>query len=109
VDAGSSGGDPVTGNGELALADGAAYDPATDTWRTIAQGPAHPGFAPIWTGTYMIMFAKGSGVVYDLAHDTWTGCCDERGPLGTPVWTGTEAIVAGGADATSGGAVFSVP
>ena len=33
--AGSTGGAPVTGNGELALSDGAAYDPVTGTWRPI--------------------------------------------------------------------------
>jgi hypothetical protein len=99
----------VTGNGELALADGAAYDPTTDSWRIIAQGPAHPGFVPIWTGTYMVLFAKGSGVVYDPARDSWTGCCDERGPFGTPVWTGSVILVLGGGDPGTGGAAFNTP
>ncbi len=58
--AGSTGGAPVTGNGELALSDGAAYDPVTGTWRAITSGPAHPGFVPLWTGSQMIMIAKGA-------------------------------------------------
>ena len=66
VVAGSTGGEPVTGNGEFAHADGAAYDPATDTWRSLTSGPAHPGFVPMWTGSQMIMIAKGAASVYDV-------------------------------------------
>ena len=110
VAAGSSGGDPVTGNGEFAHGDGAAYDPATDTWRSIAAGPAHPGFEPIWTGDRLLMFAKGGVVTYDAASDQWTNdCCGGSGSTATtaPVWTGTEALFLGSADADVGGVVFT--
>ncbi|MBI5089270.1 MAG: hypothetical protein HZB15_10560, partial [Actinobacteria bacterium] len=77
VDAGSTGGDRVTGNGEMALSDGAAYDPVTDTWRPITAGFAHPGFVPVWGETQMIMFAKGAAarlILSDLrAHGAGTG------------------------------------
>ncbi len=110
VDAGSTGGDRATGNGEMALADGAAYDPASDTWRALSAGLAHPGFVPIWTGRHVVMFAKGSAVVYDVAADTWIDtCCSGGGGAGTPVWTGTVVVVIGPGENDSGGAIFTPP
>mgnify|MGYP003350528914 CR=1 FL=1 len=79
VDAGAVGGDEVTGNGEFAFADGAAYNPATDTWRSIKDGPAHPGFVPIWTGTYMVLFAKGSGESTDIVQKEMYAFTDKGG------------------------------
>jgi hypothetical protein len=107
---GSSGGDRTTGNGAFALADGAAYDPVGDAWRSIAPGPAHPGFVPVWTGSSMILFAKGGAVVYEPATDTWrTGDFawgdvphDDR----SPVWTGSKVLLLGSYDGSTGGAVF---
>jgi hypothetical protein len=109
VDAGSSGGDRDTGNGEMALSDGAAYDPATDTWRPITAGFAHPGFVPVWTGAEVVMFAKGGAVVYDVATDSWVDTCCGGAPGATPVWTGDEVLLIGSFDATSGGAIFNAP
>lgn len=110
VDAGSTGGDPVTGNFEMALADGAAYDPVADMWRTITAGLAHPGFVPVWTGRYMVMFAKGSAVVYDVAADRWIDtCCSGQGAIGTPVWTGSVVIVVGNGRPDIAGAIFTPP
>ena len=110
VDAGSTGGDRTTGNGEMALADGAAYDPVTDSWRPLAGGLAHPGFVPIWTGRQVVMFAKGSAVVYDAATDTWVDtCCSGGGGAGTPVWTGSVVVVIGSGGSDTGGAVFTPP
>jgi hypothetical protein len=108
VAAGSSGGDPVTGNGELAHGDGAAYDPATDTWRPIADGPAHPGFEPVWTGRELLMFAKGGVVSYDPTADRWSdNCCGTSGGVGgTPVWTGTAALLIGSDDPSTGGVAY---
>jgi len=109
VAAGSTGGEPVTGNGALAHADGAAYDPAADAWRPIADGPAHPGFEPVWTGTRLLLFAKGGVVAYDPATDRWAdGCCSDPryGATSTPVWTGDEALLIGSVDAVTGGVAF---
>jgi hypothetical protein len=37
--------------------DGAAYDPATDSWRSIAEGPIELTDATaVWTGSEMIVF-----------------------------------------------------
>jgi hypothetical protein len=110
VDAGSTGGEPITGNNELALADGGAYDPATDTWRTISEGLAHPGFVPVWTGSKVVMFAKGGAVVYDVASDKWIDtCCDGQGGFGTPVWTGSVVLLVGSGAADVGGSTFTPP
>ena len=110
VDAGSSGGEPITGNNELALSDGGAYDPATDTWRTITPGLAHPGFVPVWTGSKVVMFAKGGAVVYDVASDKWVDtCCDGQGGFGTPVWTGSVVLLVGSGADDVGGSVFTPP
>ena len=111
VAAGAVGGD-VTGNNAMALSDGAAYDPATDTWRTITSGPAHPGFVPVWTGTQMVMFAKGGAVIYDVATDTWMdGCCGGSDPNASagdsPVWTGSNGLLIGSFDGVTGGVTFT--
>lgn len=108
VAAGATGGDP-TGNGEMALADGAAYDAAGDAWRPIAQGFAHPGFVPIWTGHEMLMFAKSGAVSYDPSRDRWSdSCCNETGGglVATPVWNGSTALLMGSTKPEVGGAIF---
>jgi len=94
----------------LALADGAAYKPSTDTWRPIAAGPAHPGFEPVWTGSQMVMFAKGFAVVYEPARDRWIAACcvgDGTADGGTPVWTGSMALLVGSASSEYGGTTFT--
>lgn len=99
--------------GDRALSDGAAYNPVTDTWRPITDGFAHPGFVPVWTGSQMIMFAKGGAAIYSVASNRWIyACCDETtGFAGddTPLWTGTVALLIGSTDRTIGGATFTPP
>ena len=124
VDAGSSGGDPAWTtepdgrqlrhghNGEFAFGDGAAYNPATDTWRRIADGPAHPGFVPVWTGSHMLMFAKGGVSIYEVGSDTWPTTSDDayRDPTGgvsTPLWAGGEVILLGSDNLDIGGSTFN--
>ena len=90
--------------------DGAAYNPATRAWRTIAPAPAgvrggagNNGAA--WTGDEIVVWASNSpdgpvgGAVYDPRADTWRRL--PAGPLGkregyTSVWTGKELLVLGG-------------
>jgi len=113
VTAGSTGGEPLTGNGEFALADGAAYDPTTGTWRTLTSGPAHPGFVPLWTGSHVIMIAKGGAFVYDVASDLWIDpCCvgeSGNGGVGAPIWTGSAVLLIGSSDPSVGGAKLTPP
>ncbi len=95
---------------------GAAYSPATDTWRDLSNTDAPAGrVAPtaVWTGTEMIIWGgrrctadQGcpEGGAYDPATDTWRRI-DSQGVatprvLHTAAWTGTEMIVFGGVDPT---------
>jgi N-acetylneuraminic acid mutarotase len=101
---GASGTDPMS----YPLADGAAYDPATDSWRSLAPAPltARSPLASVWTGTHWLVWGDGpsrttasamDGVVYDPTTDTWTPV--PTAPLrindGHAVWAGTEMVVFG--------------
>lgn len=97
-------------NGMMAYGDGAAYDPATDTWRSLADGPAHPGFEMAWDGQSLYLFAKGGVTRYDVATDTWVEefaavpfCHDAT----SPVWTGSRLILLGCYAGTTGGAILT--
>ena len=73
------GGGPLCG--EPAVFDGAAYNPATDTWRTIAEGPVPAGGAPtqvipegVWTGSELVVWggwASPIAAAYDPVTDRW--------------------------------------
>jgi hypothetical protein len=109
-------------DGDHERVDGAAYDPAADSWRRIADGPMG-GYAhtAVWTGREMIVWggsddyeAEGSrgyprsflstGAAYDPASDSWRTL--EPAPLEprgwhAAVWTGAELLIWGGvADCT---------
>ena len=87
--------------------DGAAYNPTTGAWRTIAPSPpgVQGGAAVVWTGDEMVVWASNSPdgpvgtAAYDPATDSWRRL--PAGPLGkresfSSVWTGKELIVVGG-------------
>ncbi|MBM4359578.1 MAG: hypothetical protein FJ096_15860 [Deltaproteobacteria bacterium] len=90
-------------------ADGAAYDPATDTWRPLATKDApsaRHSHQVVWTGTAMLVwggYQKGgyakNGAAYDPATDSWTPIGDApingRTRHGA-AWTGSELVVWGG-------------
>ena len=67
-----------SGRSEVALADGAAYQPATRTWRPIAPAPL-AGDTALWTGTELLAFGRvgaGSeprlgGAAYDPRTGSW--------------------------------------
>jgi N-acetylneuraminic acid mutarotase len=92
------------GETNIAFKDGAAYDPATRTWRAIPEAPLAPGFGPgytaAWDGKQMLVWGgeKGEGAAYDPATDSWTKLPDPPfGPLVLPasVWTGRVMLVWG--------------
>jgi hypothetical protein len=100
------------------LADGAAYDPASNTWRRIATSPLAPrnGHVAVWTGTEMIVWGGGSlndeqaylpeGAAYDPARDAWRVLPDapiHTRSAATAVWTGTRMLVYGGVYHTASG------
>ncbi len=89
--------------GTLALADGAAYDPAAGTWRELAADPTpHPGSHAVWTGREAVVLAKYGGSRYDPRVDAWTDVAgqdpDAAGgavPAEAVAWTGSRVAVAG--------------
>jgi N-acetylneuraminic acid mutarotase len=90
------------------LADGAAYDPAADRWRTIAPSPLGPRLRAMstWTGRELLVWGGnaereglGDGAAYDPEADRWRPLADSplSGRFGaSSVWTGTEWFVWGG-------------
>lgn len=71
-------------HGEPVNTEGAAYDPATDTWRRIAEAPLGLNFASaMWTGREMLVFGSlldgrnyaatrtSVGAAYDPSIDAW--------------------------------------
>jgi hypothetical protein len=97
-------------SGGAQVADGAAYDPAADSWRVLAPAPpgvlGGGGSAAAWTGHVAVFWAGNSpdgpaaGAVYDPAADSWRAL--PAGPLGVregyvSVWTGHRLLIMGGA------------
>lgn len=89
---------------------GAAYDPATDTWRALADPPGtvdgwenSVGGHAVWTGTEMIVWE--SDLAYEPASDTWRSIATApipRRARPTTVWTGTQIVVWGGCLSVAG-------
>lgn len=109
VMAGSQGGGTNVCCGNSALTDGAAYEPASDTWRTLDGTVGHPGFEPLWTGDLLLMFAKGGVIVYDPTTQQYVDVCCEGLAGSTHIWTGDEAVSFGSYTTDRGGGIFSPP
>jgi hypothetical protein len=93
-----------------AFGDGAAFDPAKGTWRTLASKGAPSGrSAPgaVWTGTELVVVGgrgpkgkpRSDAFAYDPAKDTWRPL-GELAPRDEPTaaWTGEQIVVWGGVD-----------
>ena len=103
------GGEEIVGPGEHAFADGAAYNPATATWRTLPRSPleARTGATAIWTGSQAIIFggmtANGmslyDGATYNPRTNLWHSLpvmplSHPASAVGATVaWTGTGLLV----------------
>lgn len=88
---------------------GAAYDPATNEWRRVADGPlkGRSGHVAVWTGDEMIVWGgsltsynrehyDGEGAAYDSSTDSWRKLPRAPLPAGYDAigaWTGREVIV----------------
>ena len=91
-----------------AFDDGAAYNPTTNTWRTLARSPLTGRQSPLgaWTGRELIVLGGRDGdgkaltgaAAYDPATDTWRRIASP--PANTSdavvVWSGRELLVVGG-------------
>jgi hypothetical protein len=91
------------------LADGAVYEPATDTWRTVPDAPLPGSASGVWTGTEAILVSGGPplstpemaggppvAAAFDPATDTWRPLAAPPEDLApgnvTMVWTGTHVV-----------------
>jgi N-acetylneuraminic acid mutarotase len=96
-----------------AMADGAAYDPATDEWRTVRESPLSPrvDHRLTWTGSEVLIWGGATGdgaggqalidgASYDPSTDTWgylPGADVTSGRMdAVEVWTGSKLVVWGG-------------
>jgi len=85
------------------LADGAAFNPQTGRWRTIASESSAGAIRPVvvWTGREMLVVSGGnterSTSAYDPSSDRWRPLTPPPGSLVMPypqaVWTGTQAVL----------------
>jgi len=94
------------GIGSTQYADGAAYNPATGSWRMITGAPlnARRYHLAAWTGSEMLIVGGDrlrDGAAYDPATDSWRSIADIPIPVSdepvttatSSVWTGEELIV----------------
>ena len=83
--------------GLLFLQDGAAYNPATRSWRSLAPNQwAFPSTVSTWTGDHFVVLAKNSGATYDPAANTWHDLPSlpdqSNGSFVGITWTGHELL-----------------
>jgi hypothetical protein len=81
----------------LALQSGAAYDPATNTWRKIADNQwAHPGAIGVWAKDRLFILAKNGGAQYVLATNSWHDIAmlpqTDGGGFLAGAWSGTTLL-----------------
>jgi hypothetical protein len=105
-------------DGAVLHSDGAAYNPATDTWRPLPAGPlsARTGQAAVWTGSEMIVWGGydnvsdgaahvvADGAAYNPATNTWRAL--PPAPLSgrayaQSLWTGSAVMILGGRPAVT--------
>ncbi|HEY3212387.1 MAG TPA: hypothetical protein VGL16_04180 [Actinomycetota bacterium] len=86
---------------------GQAYEPSSDSWRSIEQAPIGRAYGTVlvWTGDELIVWGGGDrgddrtsqGAAYDPTSDSWRRIADP--PIGfnlaSGIWTGREMIVFG--------------
>ena len=97
--------------GDIPVATGGRYDPATDTWEPTDTTSAPEGryfHSAVWTGTRMIVWGgrtdqagtlTDTGARYDPVANTWTAISRTNAPSArrghTAVWTGSRMVVWG--------------
>lgn len=81
----------------FAYTDGAAYDPLTDTWRTIpVPGWGHPGLVSTFAGSRLYVFAKGGASSFDPSTGVWTDLPPTDGLVASGAVAAVDAVWAVG-------------
>jgi hypothetical protein len=83
--------------GLLFLQDGAAYNPTTRSWRSLAPNQwAFPSTVSAWTGDHFVVLAKNGGATYDPAANTWQDLPslpeESNGSFVGITWTGHDIL-----------------
>lgn len=66
--------------GNVGLADGALYDPASDSWSSIPLEPrVRPGAPAVWAGDRMVVLSDLGGDALDPVTGTWAALPDLEG------------------------------
>jgi N-acetylneuraminic acid mutarotase len=99
--------DEATGENDLPLDDGAAYDPVTGRWRRIPpSGAARLGAKAVWDGTDVLVLGGGSGSPASRTNGrqvlAWNPRTNRWRSLASPpfsgvrsaVWTGSRVVMA---------------
>ena len=103
-----------------ALADGAIYTPATDTWKTLPKGAGAPTAritpSAVWTGSVVIVFGGSDanvqnfnrdGGIYDPTANAWSvlpaPTTISRRNMPLAYWDGSRAVFWGGTGANATG------
>ena len=92
--------------------DGAAFDPATGTWRQIAPPPDGVSGVVLWTGTEMLVWSDGTpdtvSAAYDPANDSWRLIANPPAPGSVAFWIGDAAVLLRDPDVDNDGYVDSL-
>ena len=77
---------------------GAAYNPASGTWRKLPPPPGpvevmEGGYRAVWTGTELLGSGLGLNAAYNPATNTWRRL---SGTFGGSIWTGRQVLGWGG-------------
>ena len=113
------GGSREESSGFKTFGTGAAYDPATKSWRTIAPPPApRQDAAAVWDETEMLVVGGSAvgpkhvryyprGLSFDPSTNSWTALPPMAFPRtgAAAVWSGSQMLVWGGATTASHGQV----
>lgn len=85
------------GGGEIGSNQAAAFDPSTDTWRSLPNAPLSGPFpASVWTGKEMVVVTERGVAAYSPSADTWRSFSPPPQNIGRTnavVWTGTEVVI----------------
>lgn len=107
---GTCSGDFCTSAVAQPVADGAAYDPATNQWRAVTRSPlsARLRSVAVWADTALVVWGGNSGdtalndgALYDPAADQWRpmAAAPLTGRFGAAAaWTGKELLIWGGGE-----------
>ena len=96
--------DPETGKVPPTESDGALYDPAADTWRTVSDAPLGTLDCPraAWTGSEVLVLGGWSGpepqrrgAAYDPAADRWRSIADVPIQVDAIVWADDRLVAVG--------------